>query len=168
VGVNAQAGSGQIEIDGVSGSVRAESGSGQLSLSNLSGQVQARAQSGAVNLSNIAGQLSVSTTSGAVSGTNLQHLREASAKSGYIQLEGTFSEAAKVSASSGSVNLKLSPDSAVQLDVKTDSGTIVAPNLALANGNAQQRNRLSGAIGAPAPDAVLHIETDSGSVLLSQ
>jgi Putative adhesin len=167
VNVSAQSGSGQIEIDGVSGAVTAESGSGRLALSNLSGPVQARAPSGSVTLSNIAGELKVSTNSGAVRGTEVQHLREASASSGYIQLEGKFTDAAKINASSGSVNVKLLPGSAVALDVKTGSGAIVNQGLSLTGGSSQH-DRLSGAVGTPASDAVLSIETNSGTVLLSQ
>jgi DUF4097 and DUF4098 domain-containing protein YvlB len=74
---------------------------------------------------------------------------------------------AQVHTSSGSVNIKLRPDSAVRLDVKTNSGSINPRNLVLANG-VTQRDKLTGNIGTPADNATLAIETNSGSVVISQ
>jgi hypothetical protein len=167
VAVKAQSGSGQLEIDGVSGAVQAETSSGTLNLTNLAGAVQARSGSGSVELNNIAGDVNVSTTSGQIRGTELQHVRQASTNSGFVSLEGVFKEQASVKASSGTVNVKLLPGSAVQLDVHTGSGSVVATGLFPSNGSTQP-NSLSGAIGAPAPGATLSIETSSGSVLISQ
>jgi hypothetical protein len=167
VAVKAQSSSGQIEIDGVGGEVLAEAGSGQLSLSNLGGAVQARTSSGSIQLSNIAGEVRATTNSGQISGTELRHVREATTSSGYVSLEGSFVDPAQVHTSSGSVNIKLRPESAVRLDVKTNSGSINPRNLVLANG-VTQRDKLTGNIGNPSADATLAIETNSGSVVISQ
>jgi hypothetical protein len=167
VTVKAQSGSGQVEIDGVGGAVQAETGSGSLKLSNLAGSVQARSSSGYIELSNIGGDVNVSTTSGQIRGTQLQHVRQASATSGYISLEGVFKDQASIKASSGTINVKLLPGSAVQLDAHTSGGSIVPTGLFLTGGSTQ-RTSLSGAIGSPAQGASLSIETSSGSVLLSE
>ena len=150
VQVNANSGSGQIEVDGVAGAV------------------QARSSSGSIGLTNIAGDVKVSTSSGSIRATNVRHVREATSSSGAILLEGTFTDQAKVQANSGSVNLKLLPGSAVQLDVKTGSGSVVPQGLVGLQGGITQRNKLTGALGSPEPGAVLSIETSSGSVLISQ
>jgi hypothetical protein len=84
-----------------------------------------------------------------------------------MSLEGKFTEAANIKANSGTVNLKLLPGSAVQLDVQTGSGSVVPQGLALTNG-AARRDSLTGTVGTPAAGAVLSIKTDSGSVLISQ
>jgi hypothetical protein len=166
VQVNAKTSSGQIDIDGVNQAVNAQSSSGALNLMNLGGAAQAHSSSGAIELSNVAGTVKVSTSSGPIRATQISHLGEASTNSGSMSLEGTFTEAANIQANSGTVNLKLLPGSAVQLDVKTGSGSVVPQGLSLANG--ASRNNLTGAIGTPASGAVLSIQTGSGSVLISQ
>jgi DUF4097 and DUF4098 domain-containing protein YvlB len=167
VGVKVQSASGQVEIDGVGGGVQAETASGSLNLSNVGGAVQARSSSGSIDLSNIGGDVNVSTTSGQIRGTQLQHVRQASTSSGSMSLEGVFNDQASIKASSGTINVKLLPGSAVQLDVRTSSGSVVPTGLFLAGGSTQ-RTSLSGAIGQPAEGATLSIQTSSGSVMLSQ
>jgi hypothetical protein len=167
VGVKAQSASGQVEIDGVGSGVQAETTSGSLNLSNLGGAVQARSTSGSIELSNVGGDVNVGTSSGQIRGTQLQHVRQASTSSGSISLEGVFQDQASIKASSGTINVKLLPGSAIQLDVHTGSGSVVPSGLFLTGGNTQ-RTSLSGAIGQPAEGATLSIQTSSGSVLLSQ
>src|SRR5207249_3808548 len=103
------------------------------------------------------------TNSGQIRGSGLQHLRSASTNSGSVSLEGLFTEAAQVHTSSGSVNLKLQPGSAVRFDVKTDKGSVNPHGLQL-TGGVTQRNKLTGALGDPAANATLSIETGSGSI----
>ena len=83
-------------------------------------------------------------------------MREATTNSGSVLLEGTFVDPAQVHTSSGSVNVKLGPDSAVHLDVKTNSGSINPRNLLLPGG-VTQKDKLSGNIGNPADGATLTI-----------
>jgi hypothetical protein len=166
--VKAQSGSGQIEIDGVGGDVQVDSGSGRVSLTNVAGAVQAHASSGSIQLSNIGGEIRATTGSGQITGTELRHVREASSNSGYVSLEGTFTDPAQIRTSSGSVNVKLMPGSAVRLDARTNSGSITPRGGLALSGGETKRDRLSGAIGTPAADAVLTIETSSGSVIISQ
>lgn len=167
VAVQVQSSSGQIEIDGVSGDVQANTNSGQLNLTNLSGAVQARSSSGSVEMSNIGGEVRATTSSGQIHATGLHHVREASSNSGSVSLEGAFTDAAQVRTSSGSVNLTLQPGSAVMLDVNTGSGSINPHGLQL-TGGVTQRDKLTGALGSPAPNATLTVETSSGSVTISQ
>jgi hypothetical protein len=168
VAVKAQSGSGQIEIDGVGGDVQADTGSGQLSLTNVSGAVQAHSSSGSIQMSNMGGVVRATTSSGQITGTELRHMREASSNSGYVSLEGTFADATQIRTSSGSVNVKLLPGSAIRLDAKTGSGSITPRGGLSLSGGETKRDRLTGALGNPAPDATLAIETSSGSVTISQ
>jgi DUF4097 and DUF4098 domain-containing protein YvlB len=168
VQVNANSSSGQIDVDGITGAVKAKSSSGAQHLLNLGGSVQAQSSSGSIELSNVAGDVKVTTNSGRIRATALQHLREATSNSGSMSLEGTFTDAAHIQASSGSVSLKLLPESAVQLDVKTGSGSINPQGLINLTAGSTARNKLTGALGTPAPGAVLSVETNSGSVQISQ
>lgn len=167
VQVKAQSNSGTVDVEGVTGAVQANTDSGALTLANLGGSVQARSSSGSIQLTNVAGDVRVTSTSGQVRGTELSHVREATSTNGSISLEGTFTDPAQIHASSGSVNLKLLPGSAIQLDVKTGSGSVNPQNLFL-SGGATQRNSLTGNLGTPAPGAILSVQTGSGSVTISQ
>lgn len=133
-----------------------------------SSNVTARSSSGTLSIADVAGEVRLSASSGRIDATGLRHLREATSSSGSMSLEGVFTDAAQIRASSGSVNLKLLPGSAVALDVKASSGSVVPRGGLLLSGGSTQRNRLTGALGAPAPGATLSIQTSSGSVYISQ
>jgi Putative adhesin len=126
--------------------------------------VKAQSSSGAIDIDGVTGEVQADTSSGQINGTGLAHVREVSSSSGSISLEATFAEAAQVRASSGSVNVKLLPGSAVLLDVRTGSGSINPHGGLQLTGGETRRDHLSGALGAPAPNATLAIETSSGSV----
>jgi len=148
VQVNAKTTSGALQIDGVQGAVTAESNSGGVTLSNVSGDVQIKSNSGRIRAS------------------QLRHLRAAESSSGSINLDGVFTDPAQVRSDSGSVEVKFAPGSAVNLDIRTGSGSINQGGVSLAT---QQRNEhnLSGTLGNPADGARLAIQTKSGSVTLA-
>jgi hypothetical protein len=164
--VTTQSSSGDVEIEGVNGSVQATTKSGALKLSNLGGDAQARSGSGSVDLNNIAGEVRVSTGSGQIHGTDLRHVREVTSGSGSISVQSVYTEQAHIRATSGRVNVKLLPGSAVQLNVRTSSGSInSSPSL---SGDRTDQRALTGSIGVPVPGATLSIETSSGSIQISQ
>jgi DUF4097 and DUF4098 domain-containing protein YvlB len=165
VQVVAHATSGQLDVDGVRGAVKADTTSGQLHVSNIDGSVDARAGSGNIQLENITGPVKVQANSGAIRATGVQHLTDAQASSGAISVDGVFAEAAKVKTTSGSVQLTIAPNSAVNVDIKTDSGAIQTHNVA--DTSQASRGRLTGRVGTPSSDAVLSIETSSGAVSLN-
>lgn len=148
--------------------VRTKTSSGQTEISGVTGAVQADASSGSIELTDIGGEVRASTSSGSIRGTQLAHVRNVSTSSGSVSLEGVFTEAAKIEASSGTVNVKLLPGSAVALDVRTGSGSVVPSGLSLGGGGETKRDRLTGNVGSPAPGATLSIQSSSGSVLISQ
>jgi putative adhesin len=130
--------------------------------------VRAQSSSGNLSVSDVAGEVRLATSSGRIDTTGLSHLREATTSSGSMSLEGVFTEAAQVRSSSGTVNLKLLPGSAVQLDIRSSSGSVVPQGSLFLTGGATQRTSLTGALGTPAQGAVLSVQTSSGSVLISQ
>jgi putative adhesin len=147
--------------------VKATSTSGKLSVDGVGGAVSATSTSGGISLANIGGEVRASTTSGSVTGTQLAHVVSVQSASGRIALEGVFAQAASVSASSGRVDVKLLPGSAVTLDVHTVSGSIEPRGLML-SGGVTRRDTLSGAIGTPEANATLRVQTSSGSITISQ
>jgi hypothetical protein len=165
--VKAQSSSGKLLVDGVGGPVNATTTSGDMELSNLGGAVQADASSGRITLRNIAGDVRAKTTNGSIQGSELQHVRQVQTSNGKISLEGVFSDAAQVTASNGSIDLKLLPGSAVTLDAHSATGRIEPQNLVL-SGGVTRRDTLTGAIGNPAQDAKLQVQSDNGSITISQ
>jgi hypothetical protein len=130
--------------------------------------VNVRSSSGAVSVSDVTGEVRLATSSGQIQATALRHLREASSSSGEISLQGVFTDAAQVRTSSGSVDVRLLPGSAVHLDVRSSSGSVVPQGGLFLTGGTTQRNSLSGNIGSPADGAVLSVQTSSGRVSISQ
>ncbi len=130
--------------------VKANSNSGQIEIDGVSGDVQVDTSSGQLRLSNLAGPVQAHSSSGAV------------------EMSSTVTDATQIHTSSGAVMVKLLPGSAVTFDVKTGSGSITPQGGLQLTGGVTQRNRLTGALGTPAPNATLTIETSSGSVQISQ
>ena len=64
--------------------------------------------------------------------------------------------------------MKLLPGSAIQLDVKSSSGSVEPQGSLFLTGGATQRTSLTGALGTPASGAILNVQTSSGSVRISQ
>jgi hypothetical protein len=157
-----------LEIEVPSGvQVVAESSSGSLDVSDISGSVHTNTSSGSQDLRGISGEVDANASSGQIRASELVHLRSAETSSGSIRLQGVFTEAAQVRASSGSVQITFAPGSAVVLNVSTNSGSINARGVNLSNQH-QEKNSLSGTLGAPAEGATLSIQTSSGSVTLGQ
>ena len=129
--------------------------------------VNAQSSSGSITITGVSGAVQVTSSSGGIQATDLQHLRSAQTSSGSISLDGVFTDPATVSASSGSVSIRLLPGTAIGLNVHTGSGSIEPHGLLLNNGTTR-RNELTGAIGTPAPGAQLTVQTASGGVTISQ
>jgi DUF4097 and DUF4098 domain-containing protein YvlB len=166
--VTAKSTSGQVQIDGMMGSVDATTTSGGLNLSNLSGPVHAQTSSGSMALTNLVGGLSASSASGSVSGTQLRHVQQVQSSSGSISLEAVFADPTRITSTNGSVHVKLLPGTAVQLDVHSVNGSVEPRGALQLNNGVTNHTTLSGAIGAPASDATLSVQTQNGSVVVSQ
>jgi DUF4097 and DUF4098 domain-containing protein YvlB len=168
VPVTVKSSSGQVQVDGTSGPVDVSTSSGSVRVSNLAGPLHVQTSSGSVNLTNVSGEVRATTTSGSISGTQLQHVGPVQTNSGSVSLESVFADMTQVTTSSGKVNLKLLPGTAVQLDVHSEHGRVESRGgLQLQNG-VTQRDTLTGTIGTPAPGATLTVRTQSGDVVISQ
>ncbi|HEY1292248.1 MAG TPA: hypothetical protein VGJ60_04075 [Chloroflexota bacterium] len=160
--------SGQVQIDGLTGRVDVKTNSGAQNLTNLGGAVNSQSSSGAIRLTNVAGPVTAGSTSGSIAGTQLQHVQQVQSNSGAVSLESVFTESAQVTTSSGRVNLKLLPGSAVHLDVHSERGSVEPQGgIQLSNG-VTQHDTLTGDVGTPAPGATLSVRTQSGNVTVSQ
>jgi hypothetical protein len=147
--------------------VTASSSSGLLTIADVTGAVDATTSSGRLELTNVSGDVKAVTSSGDIRGSGLRHVRQVQTSSGDVVLSGIFDRAATVQTSSGDVQLTLGPGSAVQLNVRTNSGDISARSLGLER-DRNERRTMTASVGNPAADAVLSIQTSSGDVSLRQ
>jgi len=159
--IDLQATSGHVDVRGTSGAVTVNNSSGSVALSQLTGPVSVHASSGSIDLANISGELQVSTSSGSITGTGLGQLRSATSSSGSIDLAGTFSGDSQIHTSSGSVNVRLGPESSAQLTANSSSGGIAAPGLSLANPRVGSHS-LAGVLGSGTGS--LQVTTSSGQI----
>jgi putative adhesin len=156
-----QAGSGDVDIDGLNGPVEVSNGSGSVRLSNLAGAVVVQSGSGSVDLTNLGGDLRLSSGSGSVRGTNLQHVREASTGNGSLFLTGVFVDAASIRTGNGRLELHLLPGSAVRVEARSQSGRVEVHDLPLM----QSERTASGSVGGGS--ATLNVDSGSGAIVLS-
>jgi DUF4097 and DUF4098 domain-containing protein YvlB len=156
--------SGDVSVAGHGGSIQVNSSSGDVVIDEASGPIVVRTSSGDIRLTGTTGEVTVATSSGDVRATGLARLREASTSSGRLTLEGIFTDAASIRASSGDVTLRFAPESAVRIEATTTSGDIRAAGLAL-TGQQQERRRLTGALGAGG--TTLRVGTTSGDISLT-
>jgi hypothetical protein len=147
--------------------VNARTSSGALDVSGVQSPVQVESSSGSITLNDIGGDLTARSNSGRIRGTQVRHVRSVTSSSGSVVLDGDFTESAQVQTSSGGVEIKFSPASAVHVDAQSNSGSIRQRGVSLANQGGDSRHSVTGTIGNPAAGAVLKIVTNSGSVTLS-
>jgi DUF4097 and DUF4098 domain-containing protein YvlB len=138
-------GSGSIRADGVAGSIRARAGSGRV-------QVAIESAEGDVDVSTGSGSIAVSGVRGGV------RLR---AGSGRIVVDGEPIRDWNVRASSGSVEMRLPPNAAFQLDANTGSGSIDSVHPIELQGTLSRR-RVQGKVRGGGPR--IEASTGSGSI----
>ncbi|MBI3967002.1 MAG: DUF4097 family beta strand repeat protein [Chloroflexi bacterium] len=164
VNVEAQIGSGDVELASLAGALRIQVGSGDASLTNVSGPVEIHTWFGDVILANVSGELRVVTGSGSLRGAGLTNARELHTGSGDIVVSGTFKEDGRIQTGSGNVTVRFAPASSARLDVATASGELKIPAGALEE-RAGDRHRVTGRLGAGAGSLI--IQTQSGDVTLA-
>ena len=140
--VRATTGSGDLEVNGISGPAAFTSGSGGITASNIAGDVQAVAGSGAIELTNIQGQVQATAGSGDVTLTSVHgetrlhtgsgdqeisspgDALEASTGSGDVTIKGASADL-RVRTSSGDVTVDGNPGNSNYWDIHTSSGDVV-------------------------------------------
>lgn len=165
--VTVKSDSGSVSVDGPKAqTVQIGSDSGSLKVSNIeSGTLELKADSGSVKLSGIQSeQLSVKTDSGSIQADGVKADATASSDSGSIKF-ASLDGAATIKSDSGSVKLQKTDTSSSS--VKTDSGSVRVELPASFAGQYDLRSD-SGSIHAPDSPGqttdVLKVRTDSGSI----
>jgi DUF4097 and DUF4098 domain-containing protein YvlB len=139
--LHAEAGSGDLNIDGIKGAANFALGSGSLKANNIGGDVEVRAGSGDVNLANIGGQVTGNAGSGGVQFSAVKGNVRFEAGSGDISMDGpgagvdlrsgsgaiTVKNATgdvRAHTSSGEVEVQGNPGESHYWDIRTSSGDV--------------------------------------------
>jgi hypothetical protein len=161
--VRASAGSGAIELIDTEGGLDVSTGSGAIRADGVDGPIRARAGSGRVQVAieSAEGDVDISTGSGSIAVSGVRGGVRLRAGSGRIVVDGEPIRDWNVKASSGSVEMRLPPNAAFDLDASTGSGSINSAHPIQLQGTLSRR-RVQGRVrgGGPRIDA----STGSGSI----
>ena len=119
----AEAGSGNVSLEGIDGPARAESGSGNVTAENIGNELSASSGSGDIHLNSIKGSVHGSTGSGTIRATSIAGAFLLSTGSGDVRLGEIAEGGGKVSTGSGNVEVTGVRGS---LRVSAGSGNITA------------------------------------------
>jgi DUF4097 and DUF4098 domain-containing protein YvlB len=178
--VAAEAGSGEIDAEGVKGPAKLHTGSGNLTAANIGSTLDAHTGSGDMNLTNISGDLVAHAGSGQIKGESLAgadletgsgDIRVAGVKgrvrahtgSGDVNIEGNATSDWFVETGSGSVTLRLPSNAGFDFSAQTGSGSINTEQPLTISGT-QSRHELRGKVRGGGPRVEVH--TGSGDVRL--
>lgn len=160
--VEAETGSGDIELTDVGSLLRAQSGSGSVRARGVHGPATLGTGSGDIELNETApGDVRAQTGSGSIRLQGVAGGLHARTGSGDIEVSGGLTSEWTLDTGSGSMRLNLGPQSHFSLDAETGSGTVrVSPTLAMSSD--LNRHHITGNVNGGGP--ALRIRTGSGDV----
>jgi len=178
--VRCSSGSGSLNVDGVSASLKARTGSGSVHISRSGGDIRAGTGSGDISITGASGRLHASTGSGSIEviGSQLTNADvstgsgsirvdsirgglRAHTGSGSIRASGAVTSAWEASSGSGSISITLSPGPGFDVDARSSSGTIKVDREITMQGEIN-RHHVRGKVGGGGPTLMLH--TSSGDI----
>jgi len=151
---------GDIRIEDIAGPVICETDAGRIEVSGIGSHVRASADSGRIVLRKINGPVDASADSGDIEALDIAGAIAARTDSGSIRLSQTVAASVRAEADSGSIALQLVPEAGYNLRVRTDSGKVRVPEMAVHG--TLSRHAAEGQIRGGGPS--VHLETDSGSI----
>ena len=160
--LEAETGSGDIEVVDVGSSIHAQSGSGSVRARGVHGPVTLGTGSGDIELNETAsGDVRAQTGSGSIRLQGVSGALRAKTGSGDIEVSGALTSDWMLDTGSGSVRLNLGPQTHFNLDADTGSGTVRTAQ-AIAMSGDLNRHHVTGNVNGGGP--TLHIRTGSGDV----
>ncbi len=158
-------GSGDIDLNEIKGDVRCRTGSGTVSLGMVDGNAWINTGSGDISVMDATGDLSVRTASGSVSIRSRQGSLRVNTGSGDVVAESQAHKAEiDIKATSGSVLLTLAHIESLDLDIRTNSGSIYSQ--VPVQVTKPSPNRLLGCYGDG--DLKVRVRTSSGDITVKQ
>ena len=178
--VEAEAGSGDVELRDLAGNVSGTAGSGNLRATHLSGGTKLGTGSGDIRAEDLAGNVRLSTGSGEIrarfagpgevrastgsGGIQLEDIRgglNAHTGSGDVEVSGKPEAPWQVGSASGGVKLHVAQGAGLRLDASSASGDVHS-SLPLASQNNNGKHSLQGQVGSGGPE--VRVQTASGDI----
>jgi DUF4097 and DUF4098 domain-containing protein YvlB len=178
--LDANTGSGSVQVSGLEGGVGVDTGSGSVVLRDLRGDVDAHTGSGSIEARSIEGSLVVDTGSGRVTITDVTGDSKAhtgsggidvygargtgrfDTGSGSIEYEGSPVGECRFETGSGSITLRLPADLDARVDLHTGSGSI---DVSYPVDGQRSRSDVQGTIGS-GDETTIYAHTGTGSIQL--
>ncbi len=158
VTLEAQADAGDIHVTGVKGVVVCRTSAGHIEISDAGNGVRASADAGRIRITRVNGPAYAKTDAGEIHALEIAGAIDAQTDSGEIRLSQTIAAPVRARTDSGRILVKLAAGG-YMLRVRTDSGTIRVPEMAISERSA---NEVTGTIRGGGP--LVELSVDSGSI----
>lgn len=165
--VDLEAGSGDMQLSRLTGDLRFQTGSGNVRGRDLSGPARVKAGSGDIEIEEVGeGDVDIRTGSGNITVSGVNGGFRAEAGSGDIRGNGKPKSLWSIRTGSGNVELRVPSDAAFDVDVSSNSGTVVVdhPVTTTMQGRVQERKSVVGKVRNGGPTISVH--TGSGDIRL--
>ena len=161
--VDVETSGGSIEAVGSSGKIRLETSGGSIRLRDLNGDVHATTSGGSVEGSDIKGELFTSTSGGSIRLRGMAGSLEASTSSGSVEAEMvSVGKYVRLSASSGSVRVRMPLDKGLDLDLRGNRVNVPQPMAGFSG--SIEKDRVRGQLNGGGIPVVLSASSGSVSV----
>lgn len=163
--VDLEAGSGDMQLSRLTGDLRFQTGSGNVRGRQLSGPARIKAGSGDIEVEEVgAGDIDIRTGSGNITVSGVNGGFSAEAGSGDIRGNGTPKSLWNIRTGSGNVDLRVPSEVGFNVDISSNSGTVVVehPVTTTVQGRLQERKSVVGKVLNGGPTISVH--TGSGDI----
>jgi hypothetical protein len=165
--VDLEAGSGDMQLSRLTGDLRFQTGSGNVRGRQLSGPARVKAGSGDIEIEEVGeGDVDIRTGSGNITVSGVNGGFRAEAGSGDIRANGSPKSLWSIRTGSGNVDLRVPSEAAFDVDISSNSGTVVVdhPVTTTMQGRVQERKSVVGKVRNGGPTISVH--TGSGDIRL--
>jgi len=147
--VDLEAGSGDMQLSRLTGDLHFQTGSGNVRGRQLSGPARVKAGSGDIEIEETGeGDIDIRTGSGNITATGVNGGFRAEAGSGDIRGNGTPKNLWNIRTGSGNVDLRVPSEAGFDVDISSNSGTVVVdhPVTTTVQGRVQERKSVVGKV----------------------
>ncbi len=165
--VDLEAGSGDMQLSRLTGDLHFQTGSGNVRGRQLSGPARIKAGSGDIEIEEVGeGDVDIRTGSGNITVSGVSGGFRAEAGSGDIRGNGTPKSLWNIRTGSGNVDLRVPSETGFDVDISSNSGTVVVdhPVTTTVQGRVQERKSVVGKVRNGGPTISVH--TGSGDIRL--
>jgi DUF4097 and DUF4098 domain-containing protein YvlB len=163
--VDLEAGSGDMQLSRLTGDLHFQTGSGNVRGRQLSGPARVKAGSGDIEVEEVGeGDVDIRTGSGNITVSGVNGGFRAEAGSGDIRGNGNPKSLWSIRTGSGNVDLRIPSEAGFNVDISSNSGTVVVdhPVTTTVQGRVQERKSIVGKVKDGGPTISVH--TGSGDI----